>query len=338
MVALALLVGCGAPGPSDSARQPTPTTAEDTGTRSCAIPSDGEWRVLAEPVGTGVLLSAWTIAPQEVLIVGGEPSGAHGTLVHYTPGALCVEPEIIDATLWWVHGPRAGEWYAVGARGTILHAVDGVRTREDVDTTATLYGVWATEDTVWAVGGDPFAPGSGEIWNRTEGQWTLAQGGIDGVPFKVWDGWIVGDNVGYRIDGDTLTAVPQHDRLLTVRGRDPLDVYAVGGVANALMKTWDGEAWVASDTSGLSPPLNGVWTDVGQDLWVAGFSGLTARWTGSSWEQPAPPVSLEQFHAVYGHCDEVLFLGGNLMSGTGNYGSIVRYGTPVPTITPTACP
>jgi len=338
MVPLALLWGCGAPGPLDSAVAPTPTTDSATQTQVCEIPPDGEWRVLADPVGSGVLLSAWTIAPQEVLLVGGEPSGQHGTLVHYTPGSLCVEAETLDATLWWVHGPRDGEWYAVGAGGAILHHVDGVRTREDVDTSATLYGVWATEDVVWAVGGDPFTASSGEVWRRTEGVWSLVLGGIDGIPFKVWDGWIVGDNVGYRIDGELLTAVSQPDRLLTVRGRGPDEVYAVGGVANALMKTWDGDAWVPSDTSGLSPPLNGVWTDAGEDLWVAGFSGLTARWTGSTWDQPTPPVSLEQFHAVYGHCDEVLFLGGNLMSGSQNYGSLVRYGAPVPKITPTICP
>ncbi len=314
-------------------------TTTDTGPRICDIPSDGEWRVLADPVGTGVLLSAWSTDPNEVLMVGGEPSsGASGLIVHYTPGEICVEPDAIDAALWWIHGPRTGEWYAVGAGGTIVHDVDGVRTREDVGSAITLYGVWATDDVVWAVGGDPFTPNSGEIWKRTAGIWALEQGGIDGVPFKVWDGWIIGDNVGYRIDGDTLTPVAQPDRLLTVRGRSSEEVYAVGGTANALMKSWDTDHWSDFDTAALSPPLNGVWTDEGQDLWVAGFSGLTARWSGTAWEQPAPPASLEQFHAVWGNCDEVLYMGGNLMSGSNNYGTIVRYGTPKPKIIPTICP
>ena len=337
MVSIALLIACG------GAPEPSPTTdteeilSGDTSV-ACEIPDDGEWRVLADPVGTGVLLSAWSVASDEVVIVGGEPAGGSGTLVHYTPGELCVEPETLDATLWWIHGPRDGEWYAVGAGGTILHEVDGQRSREDVDTDATLYGVWATDEVTWAVGGDPFTPNSGQVWRRTDGLWTLVEDGIAGVPFKVWDGWIVGDGVGYRIDGDTLIPVEQPERLLTVRGRDGDEVYAVGGRSNAVMKVWDDEAWSPFDTTGLSPPLNGIWTAPGQDLWVAGFSGLTARWQGTTWEQPTPPVSLEQFHAAYGHCDEVLFLGGNLMAGTGNYGTIVRYGQPIPKIVPTTCP
>ena len=337
MVAIALLAACGGPAPSDTPGDTEIVATGDT-SMACEIPSDGEWRVLADPVGSGVLLSAWALSRQEVLMVGGEPTGAGGILVHYTPGAICVEPELLDATLWWIHGPRTGEWYAVGANGIIVHEVDGTRTREDVDTTATLYGVWATDEIVWAVGGDPFVPLSGQIWKRSDGLWTLAEDGIDGVPFKVWNGWIVGDNVGYRIDGQVLTAVPQPDRLLTVRGRDAEEVYAVGGHANALMKRWDGDVWTDFDTTALSPPLNGIWTEPDQDLWVAGFSGLTARWRGSSWEQPTPPVSIEHFHAAYGHCDEVLFLGGNLMAGSGSYGTIVRYGAPVPKITPTPCP
>jgi len=338
-----VLVACGGPDP-DTGREtatdsdsPTYFPTTDTGPRTCEIPDDGEWRILADPVGDGVLFSAWGATWQEVLMVGGAPGGESGVILHYTPGEICVEADSIDAALWWIHGPRKGEWYAVGAHGIVLHDVDGERTREDIGSDITLYGVWATDDVVWAVGGDPFTDNSGEIWKRSGGVWTREQDDIDGVPYKVWEGWIVGDKVAYRIEGDTLVPIVQPDRLLTVRGRNGDEVYAVGGVGNALMKSWSDDAWTAFDTTGLSPPLSGIWTDAGEDIWVAGLSGLTARWDGAAWEQAIPPVSLEHFHAAYGNCDEVLFLGGNLLAANDNYGTIVRYGTPKPRITPTIC-
>ncbi|MDP6946973.1 MAG: hypothetical protein QF464_22680, partial [Myxococcota bacterium] len=118
---------------------------------------------MADAIPQGVLLSAWTDS-DELMMVGGE-LGSTGIIARYDGVSLTVEDEVTDGALWWIHGPRDGEWYAVGEGGIILHSVDGERTREDVDTEATLFGVYAIGERVWAVGGD-VATSSGEIWLR----------------------------------------------------------------------------------------------------------------------------------------------------------------------------
>ncbi|MDP6931828.1 MAG: hypothetical protein QGG40_02885, partial [Myxococcota bacterium] len=134
---------------------------------------EGPWSVLAEGIEGGVLLSAWSDG-DTLRFAGGELGGGPGILVDYTDGEACVEIGATDHALWWIHGPAAGEWYAVGEAGTILHSVDGVRTREDVDTDATLFGVWAEEEVVWAAGGHVGSgENDGEIWKREDGTWEI---------------------------------------------------------------------------------------------------------------------------------------------------------------------
>lgn len=335
MVLSLLLAACKtAPDTDTDTDPPTPFSTAETG-QDCSIPADGEWSVLNEAFGEGVLLAAWD-AGGEVRMVGGALGGGQGMLARYDGASLCYEMGVTDRALWWVHGRSRTDWYAVGEGGTVLHVQGDVRTREDLPTSITLYGVYDTGSVAWAVGGDPFTPDSGEIWKK-DGTWQLALGGIDGVPFKVWDGFVVGDGVGFRIEGDQLVPYDEPDRLLTVRGRGGDDVFAVGGLASPLVKHWDGSAWSTVDTTGLGNPLNGVWTAPGEDVWVAGFSGTVGRWDGVSWEIPPTPLSYEQLHAAWGACGEVLFVGGNLLSGSDHHATILRYGEGTGTLEATVC-
>jgi len=284
------------------------------------------WEVMADGVGEGVLLSAWT-DNNTALIVGGDLAGGSGVLVRYDGSTVCVEPEVTERALWWIHGDGAGEWMAVGEGGTVLIEVDGVRTRNDVPSESTLFGVWVEDDVAFAVGGDVDA-GTGEAWRLENGEWEAIISDAPGVLFKVWDGWMVGDNVAYFWDDDTGTAEerPAGERLLTIRGRSDDDVWAVGGTASAAVLHWDGTEWEPINASGLGQPLNGVWTIGGADVWVAGNFGTTAFTDGSGWTMPDLPMTSEHFHAVWPYQDEMLFLGGNLFSMGDNYGTIGRYG------------
>jgi hypothetical protein len=317
MLSLLLLAGC-----------------RDTGSETGAPPTGPEWALMADQVGTGVFLSGFSDGAT-LRIVGGDLSGGGGVMAEVSDGTLCVSP-LGDHALWWIHGAAEGEWYAVGEAGTILHHAAGTLTDESVDTAATLYGVYDDGARVWAVGGVPGA--TGELWLRENGAWTLHTGGIDGAVFKVWGSWFVGETGSWRLEDDALVAWPTGERLLTVRGSDD-DAWAVGGATSARVMHFDGTAWIQEDAAGLGQPLNGVWTDTDRPVFIAGNFGTSAYRDGTDWVMPDWPVTSEHFHAVWWHDDAAWFLGGNLLTPGNNYGTIARYGDPIPALSVSdACP
>ena len=106
-------------------------------------------------------------------------------------------------------------------------------------------------------------------------------------------------------------------------------MWAVGGTGSARVLHWEGSSWDLVDATGLGAPLNGVWTAPGEDVWIAGTFGVVGRRVGEAWELAGPPPSTESFHAAWKHCDEMLFVGGNLFATSGHYGTIVRHGPPI---------
>ncbi|MDP6931823.1 MAG: hypothetical protein QGG40_02860, partial [Myxococcota bacterium] len=309
--ALLLLVGCKG------------KTTDDSGDSAEEV---SPWSVPSEAVGDAMLLSAWSEG-DAMLVVGGDlgEETAHGDLLRYEAGTICVEEAVTDQPLWWIHGTGEGEWYAVGAGGTVLHESGGERVREDLDTEATLFGVWDDgEGTVWAVGGH-VDDNTGEIWRRTDGTWEAVQTGLDGMVFKVWDGWFVGVDLSFRLVEGELEPITTDMRMVTARGRDGDDVWVVGGATGSEVARWDGSGWEAWDTTYLGTPLNGVWTDDGEEVWITGNSGTMAWWGGERWEIPDLPLTSDHFHAVWKHQGEVWFVGGNFFSAGDNHGTMGRY-------------
>lgn len=279
-------------------------------------------------IAAGPLLSAWSDG--DVLIMtGGHPGGTEGVLARYDGEAVSVEAGVADRTLWWIAGPRAGEWYAVGEGGRIVHETDGVRVREDVPTDATLFGVWADEDVAWAVGGTVGPEGTtGEIWTRRDGMWSAFATNLPGAVFKVWDGWFVGDGHAWRLVDDALVEASPTGRLVTVRGRADDDVWAVGGLGAPLVTHWDGAAWSEVDAAALGQPLSGLWTGAGEDVYVAGNFGTAAILRDDTWEVPEVPPTDAHLHAVWRHGDAVYWVGGDLYGDGDGTGVLVRYGLP----------
>lgn len=306
--------------------------ADDT-----ALPpaSGPQWSLVADQVGAGVFLSGWSDGAT-LRIVGGDMAGGAGVMATLTDGTLCVA-DISDRALWWIHGAAAGDWYAVGEAGTILHSIDGTITDESVPTDATLYGVFDDGSTVWAVGGIPGT--SGEIWQKQDGAWSLLVGELDGAIFKVWQSFFVGERTAWRLVDGALVESATDEKLLTVRGRADDDVWAVGGTTSARVMHFDGTAWQQEDATGLGQPLNGVWTAADQPVFIAGNFGTSAYRDDAGWVMPEWPVTSEHFHAVWWHDDAAWFLGGNLLTPGNNYGTIARYGEPSPAVTVSdACP
>ncbi len=324
------LIGCTA-GVHDS------TTDTDTASTVAGVLSP---TLLAEDLEGGALLSAWSDG-DDLLMVGGVLGGGAGLLVRYDGAGLCTEAGVTDHALWWVHGTGPGTWWAVGEEGVILHSQDGVRTREDVPTEVTLYGVYATSERVVAVGGLWDTDGErGEVWVREDGSWRLLAETDDAV-FKAWEGWLVGDGAAWRLEGDDLIPVDLGGRrLLTVRGADPdSDVWAVGGLSSPDVVRYDGTDWEPVDTSVLYQPLNGVWTAPDEPVWVAGNFGTAARWTADDgWAQPEAVLTSDHFHAVWKHGDEVIWVGGNLFSSPPQHGVIASLGGPQGPLEISTCP
>lgn len=302
-----------------------------------------EYAEVATNIAGGVLLSAAPVG-DDVLLVGGELSsqpgvtaGGPGYVLRWRDGELCREAVTDDHTLWWIAATSPDEWYAVGDQGTILHQQGGTLHDESVTTDAVLYGVFDQGDRVVAVGGDVWNTDEGEVWTRdASGTWTLLAGQLPGVAFKVWEDWIVGVGVAWTLEGDTLVErhPPDNARLLTVHGSNPDDVWAVGGQQQPVLLHWEGDAWasVAVDPLCANSGLNGVWVSPEGDVWITGFFGAIGRLRDGEWSCPEAAVTREHFHAVVGHGDEQLFVGGDLFGAGDNYGTIVRFGAGVPQV------
>jgi len=293
-------------------------------------PTGAEFSVITDAEPAGVLLSAHSDG-DALMLVGGQLDNTAGSMIRGTGDSWCRET-VADRALWWIHGDGegSGNWTAVGAGGLILRSVGGTVTDESLPIDDTLYGVWVDGDTEWVVGGDPFGDGLGQVWRRTGGAWEEFAADLPGVLFKVWEGWIVGNGLAYRIEDDGLTDVtpPGAPNLRTVRGRSDDDVWAVGGDGNAAIVHWDGMAWsdVQIDPYCGDRPLNGVWTAPGEPVWVTGFNGVMASFDGDSWTCADSVSSLEHYHAVWPDGDDMLFVGGNLTRQVDNVGHIGRYG------------
>ena len=123
-------------------------SADDTATITT---DEAGFSMLTGEFGEGMLLSGF-LDQGSLVMVGGDLDAGAGMIARYDGDKLCVESEApTDKAIWWIHGDGAGEWFAVGADGLILHEKDGVRTREDVKTSATFFGVWmVSTDEVWA--------------------------------------------------------------------------------------------------------------------------------------------------------------------------------------------
>ena len=284
------------------------------------------WRVLAEGVGEGVLLAGWEDG-EELWVVGGALGAGPGQVGRLSDDGLCLESGVVDRPLWAIHGATEGEWWAVGEEGRVLHYAEGALSRDDVPTEATLFGVWVEDDTVWAVGGQVGIPDSGEIWVRRGDTWSPFATELPRVLFKIWESWVVGELDAYQIAGDGLIPLPTNQRVVTVTGRGPSDVWAVGGSSTPVVLNWTGASWGEVGTADLPPEaLAGVWTAPGERVWVAGNRGLVAMLdVDGTWQFPWPRLTEQHLHAVVGFGQEIFFLGGNLFDATDHRGTVVAY-------------
>lgn len=291
--------------------------------------ADRSWEIVADRVPGGVMLSAFTVG-DEVVMTGGS-YGTSGSLWRYDGTSVCVEENVADGALWWIHGRSDTDLWYVGDKGIVIHDVDGTRTREDLpDDSLTIYGVFDDGTDVWLVAGDVRGDQTGEIWRKPQGGDWGKVADTPGLAFKVHQDWFVGAGFAWRWNGtdfDDLTP-DGAPRLLTVRVRAPDDVWAVGGLQLPEFWHWDGTAWSkpALDTACVGQALNGVITAPGEPVHVAGVFGTVATYeTDETYTCAEFPITAEHFHAVWTFDEDVIAVGGNLFAQTDHYATIARF-------------
>ena len=276
-----------------------------------------------------VPLSIAERARDDVWTVGGAlgSSGA-ALMLRYDGSSWRRIDAATDATLWWVLPLSATSVWAVGERGTIVRyngaALDSALTPPTPLTAATLYGIWgSSDDDLWVVGGEPDL--SGVILRRDSAGWRdVTPAGTGGAFFKVWgsasdDVFICGQD-GALLHWDGRTLMPQRSGvgrgtpLFTVAGRAANDVYAVGGLGNAVVLHWDGAAWSRLSGAPLddAPQLTGVAVDRDGSAYLVGSGGAKLRGRAGAWVDETLQATRVDLHAVS-------LVGGELFTVGGNY-------------------
>lgn len=229
-----------------------------------------EWQVVHQGLD-GALLSVWGTSADDVWAVGADPGD--GPLVLHWDGTAWEQMDTgHTGTLWWVFGFEGGPVYMGGEGGAILRYEGGAFSTMTTPGTQTVFGIWgASEDDVWAVGGDSTATSGGFAWRLDGGDEWVEEPTLPGeVPMTaaVWkvygisadDVWLVGSQgVSLHWDGSALSpgSTGVGTSLFTVHGNAERFA-AVGGLANGIIVEHEG----------------GEWHDVTVDLAMPGLSGV----------------------------------------------------------------
>jgi photosystem II stability/assembly factor-like uncharacterized protein len=250
-------------------------------------------------------------------------------------------PNPAPSLLWWLHGFSSADVWAVGGQGTILHFDGNGWTATPSTSTATLSGIWgASPSELWAVGGSDTAPTEPIIlkWNGTQWSNVPLPGVGPGALFKVWGAdrthvFAVGaKGIVLSYDGNAWTQAPPatQGQLTTVQGRAQNDVFAVGGMGNALILHFDGQSWTPDQTVSTLSPLLGVYADPAGPVIVVGQQGtIASRTTGAeAWHSVDPLPTPDCLHNVAPYAGGYVAVGGNLLSpSSGLHGVLLRSGS-----------
>jgi hypothetical protein len=246
----------------------------------CGCPQQG-WTAVGGSLDRAGL-SVWSPGAGEVFVTGGGlGNGTNGMLLHLKGKAWSAIDLGTTDSLWWVHGFSATDLFLVGENGAIFRSDGVTATRMTSGTTATLYGVWGSSPTdVWAVGGSPGFFGPNDVLLHFDGvTWSAVKPPelLDVTYFKVWgtaanDVFAVGlGGIIIHYDGSTWTRQTSGvtTTLLTVAGRSPTDVYAVGGPPTTLLH-YDGTQWSKVEGPESVSGLTGVSAAADGTVYVVG--------------------------------------------------------------------
>ncbi len=303
-------------------------------------PDDGEtvdttWAPAFDASASGWLLNVGGSGPANLFAVGGELNGA-GTIMGFDGSTWSPVDTGLDLPLMnWVHALAANDVVMVGQEGTIVRFDGTTWTKTTAPTSQNLWGVWgATNDDLWAVGGNGRSDGDATILRYDGASWSevtipeLEKANVRAF-FKVWgtssdNVYMVGQNGAVlHWDGSALTEqlVGASDDLIALWGTGPDEIVAVGGRSNGIVSVFNGTEWRTENLSPL-PGLNGVWMRTPGIAHLAGARGTLATFDVATFTAtPAAEVDTpNDFHAVFGDGAGSLYgVGGNLFSVAGPF-------------------
>ncbi len=285
------------------------------------------WKVLAENVPEGAVMSGAVLAAGTPLLVGGQSTAGAAWL--WQGGAL--HPQVVPAgpLLSWVSLLADGSALVVGnGRRALWRAADGTWTAEVLPDGDQLWGCVAfSQDDAWAVGADPHADltsATPVLLHRTAAGWaqvtlpTLQQ--PDVWLYKI-DGHSATDIVAVGGSGEALHFDGSHwseeatgtgENLTTVRAIAGGRYIAVGGQATGVARireangSWHSLRAVESGLSGVD-----AWDD---RFWVCGATGwLEAIAADGSSATPVDPLTTDDLHLM------LRLPNGDALAGGGNF-------------------
>lgn len=151
--------------------------------------------------------------------------------------------------------------YAVGDSETIVKRSGTTWTKQMVNLPgqSTLRGVWASGDTVWAVGGGDYKEEF--VASTYPAKAMISTGGSQFMQ----------------------VTIPVSDKILrAIWGTDPTNVWAVGDEGTVLK--WDGMKWTVVPTNVIFS-LRAIWGRSATDFYIAGTGGAILHWNGTSFMQ-----------------------------------------------------
>ena len=196
-----------------------------------------------------------------------------------------------------IWGSSAGNIFAVGDAGTIIHSDGTAWSTMSSSITGTLRDVWGSSAT------NVFAVGEGGTIARYDGTaWIAMSGGVTNTLNSVWgssgsDVFAVGE-AGTILHYDGAGWSPMAGgggSLVGVWGNSGSDVFAIAATGAVLH--YDGASWntVPTDTSAVSASITAIWgSSEGIVAATDGWGSPILRYTGTAWE------SIGSFGPAYG--------------------------------------
>jgi photosystem II stability/assembly factor-like uncharacterized protein len=271
-------------------------------------PAERNWYAVEANFEGGLLLSVWGAEVDDVWVVGGRTGKT--VVLRGDRSQLQEVSNPGRAMAWWICG--LGDRVAVvGEQGLVMvEAADGVFQVLDVGIDSTLYGCWGnSSDDFWIVGGDPLA-GPAEL-AHVQGGVAIAPDlgpllselprvlfkiiGIDEQLFVVGaDGTLLQRDAQERWQ---LTRIASETApLFTLSASAADDIWAVGGLASAVVVHFDGQHW-SDESPARLPNLFGV-SAVGDQVLIAGASGALAEHGENDWKRVDTSIE-DAFHSVW---------------------------------------
>ncbi len=283
----------------------------------------------------GALASVFAVGPHDAYAAGGRDGAS--LILRYDGATWREEPTALKAPLWWVYGDEAGEVWACGEAGALLHRGAAGWQQVPTGTDKTLYGVWIdAAGEVWAVGGDAHGqPGDAVVLRGGAGGVSAVDVPKELLPsvlFKVY-GTPAGDVVAVGGSGTVLRlragqpgakwsrdVVPTQGTLTSLWGGGGERLFAVGAETAGVLLAHDGKAWANHEAVTPGAALFGVFKAETGPIYAVGAGARVVEVPADGASMAEEPVieGVEDgtvLHAVFGAAGgPVWAVGGNFFS------------------------